>query len=147
MVSYRDFLQKPKPIPRYVLTNLSFCYPENLFIIFGLFQYDELCYYPESIFKRKKKKYSVHGKCPNFSMLLRLSEFQVKNSGSLRLGHWKPIFQFFSQIRQGKTPRSRMRIHRKLQYWLEDFFLSRKGWQEPTYSVLNNNWGGLHFKM
>ena len=44
----------------------------NLSIIFGLFQYDELRYCAESIFKWKKKKFSVHGKCPNFSMLLRL---------------------------------------------------------------------------
>ena len=99
--------------------------------------------------KRENASLPVDVRCSKMPLLKvpNVSEFQVKNSGSLRLGHWKPIFQFFSQIRQGKTPRSRMRIHRKLQYWLEDFFLSRKGWQEPTYSVLNNNWGGLHFKM
>ena len=99
--------------------------------------------------KRENASLPVDVRCSKTPLLKvpNVSEFQVKNSGSLRLGHRKPIFQFFSQIRQGKTPRSRMRIHRKLQYWLEDFFLSRKGWQEPTYSVLNNNWGGLHFKM
>jgi len=32
------------------ITNLSFCYPENLSFIFELFQYDELRYCPESIF-------------------------------------------------------------------------------------------------
>ena len=30
--------------------NLSFRYPENLYLIFELFQYDELRYCPESIF-------------------------------------------------------------------------------------------------
>ena len=30
--------------------NLSFCYHENLSLLFELFQYDELRYYPESIF-------------------------------------------------------------------------------------------------
>ena len=30
--------------------NLSFYYPENLSLIFELFQYDELRYCPESIF-------------------------------------------------------------------------------------------------
>ena len=49
------------------VSNLSFCYPENLSLIFELFQYDELRYCPESISKWKKKNFSVHGKCPNFA--------------------------------------------------------------------------------
>ena len=32
------------------VTNLSFCYHENLSLVFELFQYDELRYCPESIF-------------------------------------------------------------------------------------------------
>ena len=71
-------------LPRYVLTNLSFCYPENLSIIFELFQYDELRYYPESIFQWKKKKFSVHEKCPNFSMLLCL-----RTRGKLMLANFR----------------------------------------------------------
>ena len=51
---------------------LKFCYPENLSLIFELFQYDELCYCPEGIFNWKKKNFSVHGKWPNFSMRLPL---------------------------------------------------------------------------
>ena len=54
------------------VTNLSFCCPENLSLIFELFQYDELRYCPESIFSWKKNSFSVHGKGPNFSMWLRL---------------------------------------------------------------------------
>ena len=33
-----------------MINELSFCYPENLSLIFELFQYDELRYCPESIF-------------------------------------------------------------------------------------------------
>ena len=53
------------------VTNWNFSYPENLSLIFELFQYDELRYCPESIFW-KKKNFSVYGKGPNFSMRLRL---------------------------------------------------------------------------
>ena len=37
--------------------NLSFCYSENLPLIFELFQYDELRYCPESIFIVEEKDF------------------------------------------------------------------------------------------
>ena len=37
-------------LPKLYSATLSFCYPENLSLIFELFQYDELRYCPESIF-------------------------------------------------------------------------------------------------
>ena len=55
----------------------KFCYPENLSLIFELFQYDELRYCPECIF-------SVHGKSPNFSMPLRL-----RTRGKLMLANFR----------------------------------------------------------
>ena len=51
--------------------NLSFCYHENLSLVFELFQYDELRFCPESIFQWKKNNFSDHGKCLNVSMRIR----------------------------------------------------------------------------
>ena len=100
-IALREFGVKPrvKNCRRKWVTNLSFCYPENLSLIFELFQYDKLCCCPESIFWWKKKNFSVQGKCPNSSMRLRLqtqgklmlANFRVKIRGSLRLRHRKPI--------------------------------------------------------
>ena len=103
-IAWREFGVIPhvKYFRRKWVTNLSFCYPENLSLIFKLSQYDELCrlcYCPESIVWWKKKNFSVHGKCPNLSMRLSLqtqgklmlANFRLKIRGGLRLRHRKPI--------------------------------------------------------
>ena len=64
--------------------NLSLCCHENLSLVFELVQYDELRYCPESIFYWKEKNFSVYGKCPNFSMRIRL-----RTRGKLMLANIK----------------------------------------------------------
>ena len=87
-IAWREFGVIPhvKYFRRKWVTNLSFCYPENLSLNFELFEYDELRYCPESIFWWKKKNFSVHGM---ESVQISPCDFVCKREENLMLANFR----------------------------------------------------------